>query len=181
MVKHSSSSAKPKQVILAVAIAILFAIFVNVGIGLVYERPDYEDYCEDLLLFGGRFAPPTDNETCIEQGGKWFPARAVPPNSEFEDSGYCDMYHVCQQEYNDAQEQYSSMYFIIALVIGLITVGISVAMKLPSVSAGLMAGGSIVIIVGVMQYWQHSSDLLRFILLGIALAILIWIGYKKLG
>jgi len=44
----------------------------------------------------------------------------------------------------------------------------------------LLGGGVLTIIYGTIAYWSELADWARFIILGITLAILIWIGYKKL-
>ena len=49
-----------------------------------------------------------------------------------------------------------------------------------SVSAGLMGGGVLTILYGVIRYWTDLPDYGRFIILGIILAILIWLGYKRI-
>ena len=38
----------------------------------------------------------------------------------------------------------------------------------------------VTLIYGTLRYWQHANNLLKFVLLGIALTILILVGYKKL-
>jgi len=50
-----------------------------------------------------------------------------------------------------------------------------------SVSSGLMGGGILAIIYGTMRYWSDLPDFGRFIILGITLIILIWLGYKKIA
>ena len=52
-------------------------------------------------------------------------------------------------------------------------------LKLETVSSGIMGGGVLTIIYGTLRYWGEMSDIIRWILLGVVLALLIWIGYKK--
>ncbi|KKP98523.1 MAG: hypothetical protein US06_C0007G0001, partial [Parcubacteria group bacterium GW2011_GWC2_36_17] len=40
--------------------------------------------------------------------------------------------------------------------------------------------GLISFLVGTVGYWSAIQDYLRFVILGIVLAVLIYIGYKKL-
>ena len=44
--------------------------------------------------------------------------------------------------------------------------------------AGLFGGGVLTIIYGTTNYWSELGDLARFIILGIALAVLIYLGYN---
>ena len=46
--KQENSTSKTKQVLLSVAIAIIFAFFVGYGISTFYESPDYDDYCGEV-------------------------------------------------------------------------------------------------------------------------------------
>jgi len=43
-----------------------------------------------------------------------------------------------------------------------------------------VGGGILIILYGTLRYWRYAEDVLKFVLLGIALGILIWIAYKKL-
>ncbi|MBU2263298.1 hypothetical protein KJ750_01400, partial [Patescibacteria group bacterium] len=49
-----------------------------------------------------------------------------------------------------------------------------------AVALGFSFGGILSLIIGTIRYWSGMDDYLRFIILGVALAILIWMGIKKL-
>ena len=57
----------------------------------------------------------------------------------------------------------------------------SFVIKLESVGAGIMGGGILTLISGSMKYWEYFGELAKFIIVGVALTVLIWIGYKKLN
>jgi uncharacterized membrane protein len=65
------------------------------------------------------------------------------------------------------------------IVLGIMALVIGAFLKLTSVGSGIMGGGVLTIIYGTIRYWGNMPDYGRFTILGIALAILIWIGYKK--
>ena len=200
---------KFKHIILAVAIAIVFAFFVGFGISAFYPMPKYEDYCAQ-----SEFKEYFAKETCEKEEGKWTDTsqldRTVPEKvgrpvgpTEFlcnkigekgrnitfncqtieqvEQQGYCDLYYYCNQEFSKVNEKYNRNVFIIATGIGIIALIVGVALKLASVSAGLMGGGILAIIYGTIRYWSDLPDYGRFIILGITLAILIWLGYKRIS
>ena len=48
------------------------------------------------------------------------------------------------------------------------------------VANGILGGAVLIILYGTIRYWQHANDILKFILLGFALGILIWLGYNKI-
>ena len=194
-----------KNIILGISIAIIFAFFVGFGISAFYESPERSDFCDEEKSFR---AYQTEEE-CQTQGGKWQaygekPRAAIPENQllctrtytsdedeyilncrsqESPDSltGYCDIDFYCHQEYEDVNEKYNRNVFIIAAIIGIITLLIGgFILKHESVSPGLMGGGLITIIYGVIRYWQYAGDKLRVVILGIILAMLIYFAYKRL-
>ena len=199
---------KFKHIILAVAIAIVFAFFVGFGIAAFYPMPKYDDFCKEKVPVNIQ-----TKETCEAEEGKWTVTsldRSVPekvgrpvgPNEflcnkidekgsnitfncqtieQVEQQGYCDLFYYCSQEFNKVNEKYNRNVFIIATGIGIIALIVGVALKLASVSAGLMGGGILAIIYGTVRYWSDLPDYVRFIILGITLAILIWLGYKRIN
>jgi len=197
---------KIKGVILGISIAVIFAFFIGFGISAFYEAPEYEDYCESKILRQEILT----QEKCAEAGGEWsyydnreierpikissneYICRKGTVNAQGEfifncetfepeqKEGYCDIYAKCSKEYDDANKGYSRNIFIIASIIGILTMVIgSFVLKQELVSPGLMGGGFITILYGVIRYWQYAGDKLRFIILGIILAMLIYLAYRK--
>jgi hypothetical protein len=97
------------------------------------------------------------------------------------DSGYCDLDFYCREEFEDVRQGYERNVFIIAVGLGIIALIVGIALKLPNVSSGIMGGGILTILYGIIRYWSDLPDYGRFIILGIALVILIWLGYKKIN
>lgn len=178
---------KFKRVFLAIAIAIVFAFFVGFGIAAFYESPKYEDFCEDTFyekpyprpIMGDSlnctYIEPTEElkETCREKGD----ISAKYDKNGCTESYYCE---TCNKEYRDISEVYNRNVFIIATIFGLIALIAGIVLKITSVSSGLMGGGVLLIIYGIIRYWSGLENYGRFIVMGIALAVLIWLGYKKL-
>ena len=63
---------------------------------------------------------------------------------------------------------------------GLGAVIVGMVLRKDAISTGVLGGGVLTILYGTIRYWDHASDILKFILLGVALAVLIWVGYTKL-
>jgi len=195
---------KFKHIILAVAIAIVFVFFVGFGISSFYPAPKYENYCNTQ-----EFKQYNMQNECESGNGKWIVNEATRPVPEkmqsgqllctklsekdnavslscetldqLTNQGYCDLYYYCNQAFQDVNEKYNRNVFIIATGIGIIALIAGIALKLVSVSAGFMGGGVLTIIYGTVRYWSDLPDYGRFIILGIALAILIWLGYKRIS
>ncbi len=194
---------KFKQVFLAIAIAIVFVFFVGFGIASFYKSPQYEDFCVQK-----EFKEIITLEKCEAENGKWtvydreIPKPVIMDSNQLlctkisdvgknvtlncetleqiQQSGYCDLDFYCREDFDNAREKYNRNVFIVATGIGIITLIIGFALKMASVSAGLMGGGVLTTLYGVVRYWTDLPDYGRFIILGIALIILIWLGYKKL-
>lgn len=75
-------------------------------------------------------------------------------------------------------EVYNRNLFIVAGISGLIAIVIGYLIKVETVGLGLIIGGLLVILYGVIIYWFYAENIVRVIVLGIALTALIWLGYK---
>ncbi|MDO8516744.1 MAG: hypothetical protein Q7S33_01340 [Nanoarchaeota archaeon] len=180
MPKEVKKKGRAKRIILSIAIAILFVMFIAYAIETIYPSPKYEDYCKiDIKQY-------YIQTNCEDNGGRWneyglaSPGQATPIKDGLNQTGYCDMYYTCSKEYQDTQEKYNRNVFFASIILGILTIIIAVIINLESVSTGFMAGGVILIIYGTIRYWGNLSDVLRTIMLGITLGVLVWIGYKKL-
>lgn len=190
---------KVKLTLLTITIAIIFALFVGYGIHTFYKEPSFDDFCE-------RENYNIQNKAeCEAAGGEWNPSPKLADardnkltcdiistnednltldcirNNETEDRGYCDAQAGCREEYNEARNNYNRNVFIVTVVIGLIALLTGgILLKAESVGIGLMGGSILTMLYGILRYWGEAPDILRFSLLGVVLAVLIWLGYKKL-
>lgn len=191
-----------KSVLLAIAIAIVFTFFVGFGIASFYKAPKYEDFCSHR-----EFKEVITQEKCGAENGKWVNYEREAPKAvmaenqllctkisgigknvtlncetieQITQSGYCDLDFYCREDFDKAREKYNRNVFIVATGIGIIILIVGFALKMASVSAGLMGGGVLTILYGIIRYWTDLPDYGRFIILGIILAILIWLGYKRI-
>jgi len=164
---------KIKNLILGIVIAILLVLTVGYGINTFYERPDYEDFCP-------RVYDIYNQSSCEVAGGTWIDEvdNVKAPVEERMLINRCQEPTGCYDEYDVASEKYSRNLFLIALPLGIIIVVVGAAVfGLEFIGAGLMGGGVLTILYGVINYWQYSDDLLKFILSLVGLVIVIWFGY----
>ncbi|MFH1710973.1 MAG: hypothetical protein ABH840_01550 [Nanoarchaeota archaeon] len=167
---------KAKNIILAIAIAILFVMFIAYAIETIYHSPKYNSYCNPEQKQYLNQTECEENNLIWTSYPEYAPERPAPVGV----SGYCDAYSVCQKSYDEISQIYNRNVFFISLTLGIITIIIAVFILLESVSSGFMAGGVLLIIYGTIRYWGSLSNWLRTIMLAFALAVLVWIGYKKL-
>ena len=126
-------------------------------------------------------APDSNRYVCtvLEQNdeNKTFHCQTI---DKIQEQGSCDADFYCREDLRVTRENYNRNVFIIATGIGIIVLIIGFALNMASVSSGLMGGGILAILYGIIRYWTGLPDYGRFIILGIILVILIWLGYKKL-
>ena len=164
-----------KNVVIGIVIAFVFLLFCVYGTNLLYKAPNYNTYCNVSV------PPYTENITqqiCESQNGTWI-AQNIQCIKAPCPQGYCDYYSKCSPLFDAANKSYAQNLFIISIVISLIVIMIGAFLiSVPSVSGGLMFGALMYLIYGTARYWGFMDNWLRFIILGVALVILIYIGYK---
>ncbi len=163
-----------KRVLISIAIAIIFALFVGYGIEVFHDAPEINDYCPEKVY-------EIDNEKdCMIAGGKWqnYEQGHIEPVPVVK--GNCQNPIECYNNYELITAQHDKIVFIVAIIVGLLAVITGIILRKDAISTGILSGGILLILYGTLRYWQHADEILKFILLGITLAILIWIGYEKL-
>jgi hypothetical protein len=176
---------------LIIGIVVVLNLFFNFGIKTFYGNPEWDEFCprEQVTV------QPTTQEACVAQGGAWteagytierypVPAKPLPLGEEATglpaQTGYCDLYFTCQQEFEAVNEVYNRNVFIALVILGLISVVAGFLTTARSaVSLGLTFGGVLSFIIGSVRYWSDMDEYLRVIILGVALVVLIWLGVKK--
>lgn len=178
---------KVKDIILGISIAVIFAFFIGFGIAAFYDGPERQDFCEGIDPSIATDSCPAAQKTPAPVSDRYFESCWCEQDCSGDkcvDSDTCfktnPEYTQCQKDYDDAREAYSKNVFIIACLIGLITMIVGgFVLKHESVSPGLMGGGFLTILYGVVRYWEFAGDWLRFIILGFILAMLIYFAYRK--
>ena len=188
---------KIKETILGISIAIIFVFFVVFGIKAFYKEPKYEDFCArgvlvDVVYPKGYYPEPYPARF---KGEENICAKAVQEYDKFRkdcaakkadvifgyDENGCQVAKectFCHQDFDKARNIYFRNVFVISGIVGILVIIIGAILKIMSVSAGLFGGGVLTIIYGTTNYWSELADWARFIILGIALIVLIYLGYK---
>jgi hypothetical protein len=163
-----------KKILISIAIAIIFAMFIGYGIEVFHDAPKRNDYCPDNIY-------EIDNEEeCLETNGKW----QTYENEEMESrpivKGNCQNPQSCYDNYELINANHDKVVFIVAIIVGILAIITGMILRKDVVGTGILSGGILLILYGTFRYWRHADEVLKFILLGITLAILLWLGYKKL-
>ena len=160
-----------KNVVIGIAIIILTISVAVYGISMIYNSPEYEDFC----LEGRTVSVLNNTNDCETLNGRWMPYESeVPLKSE----GYCDLDYYCRQDFDTASEKYAKIVFMITIPLGILVIILgAVVFGLEAVGAGLMGGGVGIILYGVGGFWRFAEDWLKFLLSLIGLIILIWFAH----
>ncbi len=166
-----------KEKLLAFTISIVLVFFFIYGTNIFYSSPKRTTFCKESLYEN----IPVTKTSCEAIGGKWNVFGKEKAIIDINKTGWCNPTYTCDKKYTLARNKYFRTLFIIMITLGAISIIIGALMRTESVGAGFMGGGVLSISYGFIKYWGFLCDVVRFILLGIILVALIWIGYKKLN
>lgn len=165
---------------LILGIVIVLNLFFNYTISLVYERPDYNNFCPQEQVV----TQPANQNECVAKGGQWTDnsnyTKPVVTNGVVEPRGYCDLQFTCRQNYDTANKGYERNVFVILVVLGALSVFAGSYLGSNEViSNGLSLAGVLSFVIASMRYWSDANNLIRVAILAIALILLFWVAYKK--
>lgn len=177
-----------KNLILGIGIFVVFLLMLGYGIEAFYPSPKYDSFCQ--LGLGGSYpinaydyvgTNCTFNKQLQESADKCMQDSGFPVY-DYNDAG-CNVAikecNYCQKNFDEADDSYSKVVFIISLIVGLIALFVGYRyLSVEPVGSALMASGVGSIFYGSIRNWQNLSDVLRFLLLLIALVFLIWIAMR---
>lgn len=176
-----------KNLVLGIGIFVVFMLMLGYGIEAFYPSPKYDDFCKPNIgsypvkAYDYTGANCTFNKQLQEKADLCLQESGMPVY-DYDDNGCnvaikeCDY---CQKNYDNANKDYSKVLFIISLIVGLITLFIGYKyLSVEPVGSALMASGVGAIFYGSVRNWDNLSDILRFLLLVIALVFLIWIALR---
>jgi hypothetical protein len=166
--------------IIALSIAIVLNLLFNYSLSLIFNEPQYDE------IFPRIAEVHETQEFCEENGHVWVnqDQRVIAPVEKQitnEITGYCDTYTKSQAQWDELRGEYEKKVFASLILLGVITIILSVIIKNNVVSLGLGLGAFLDFIVSSTRYWRYSDDWLRVVILAIALAVLIWLAIKKFG
>jgi hypothetical protein len=179
---------KIKKIGIIIIIAILFAVFCFSIVDVVMENPEYNDYCpldakpnrplqKDLTC--PSFLEPTESqrESCNSQKGYII--------YQYDDQGCPISYecNMCRQKWDEANQKYRLIGFIITTIMGVIAAIIGMYIKSENeivswVYSGILIGGIISIFIGTMQYFQDMGRFIKPFVILFEMGLIIWVAVK---
>ena len=82
--------------------------------------------------------------------------------------------------YEEQMEKFSRTLFWAAIPLGLVAIGLGLIHKLADISTGFIFAGIITIGEGHFGAWRYISDELRFASVLVALALLLFVSYRRI-
>ena len=167
---------------LIVGIAIVVNLFITYLVDVIYHTPEFTDFCPERQVNRAI----ESEAACLEVGGQWnenIDVKSVAPQMISEStpiSSYCDVNYTCSKQYEETMKVYNRNVFVVFMVAGfLLLVGSVYLAGAEAISLGFSFGGVLAFIIGSVRYWSDMNDILRVIILGIALAGLLYVAWKK--
>ena len=186
--KSKSKVSGLKKTILGIAIALVLVFFWGYSVNTFYESPDMDDFCKDIPYrisvdsCEGYDVPSKEDlrPVFLPEGKDCYCYEIDKVGNK-----QCDVTnpeHIeCREKYDEVREDHGRISFIILVILGLASILTGgLALKVESVASGMMGGGVLTLLYAAMRFWGSIQDYGRLFVLGVALVVLIWIGYKKL-
>lgn len=166
-----------RQIAVAIGLAIVFPLAVYYGVRTVEPPPDREAY---FASESESFAPTVFPKTADRAASPC--ARECPDSAEpdAEAQARMDAWRAAQDRFDAAQASFARVLFLVAAPIGLLGILGGGLVRPATVGTGLILGGIASVAVGYAGYWALMDDLWRFLSLAAAMAVLLWLGWRKL-
>ena len=162
-----------RKLLVALVIAVLFAIFVNTSIEAISPSPQYDTFCNDAVTGTNpnMYGPPADNLTPAEK-------QAV--------DDYTAKSQKCNYDWQTAQNNHQFAVFLISAITGLIAIiiGMYVPVTSPigmSIASGFILGGLFTLFFGTLEGWGSIARTVRPFIMLVELIVVIFVAYKQLN
>ena len=167
---------------LIIGIVIVLNLFFNYALSLIYKAPDYSIYFKQPQVVDAI----NTKEDCLKIGGQWnensrdIYGQPILIGKTPAIKGFCDPNFTKQQDFENAQKVYDRNVFITLVLLGAICVALGSFLKGNLlISTALSLAGVLSFIIASMRYWGSADNLVKVIILAIALGILVWVAMKK--
>lgn len=86
-----------------------------------------------------------------------------------------------QDTYTARAKDFARVLVIVSAPLGIAGILLGAYLANIAIGTGLILGGILTVAHGYWGYWQYAEDWLRFVALLVALAVLVFVGYRRLG
>ena len=172
---NNQKKLKVVKISIIVAIVIVMNMFFNYAVSLVYKEPVYNDFFARSQIV----EVINTKDKCISIGGQWNEnLKSVEPGKT-EIEGYCNENYTNQLNYENARKVYDKNVFITLTIFGVVSLILGGFIVAPVLSVAFSWGGVLSLFIASVRYWSQADNLIKVIILGLALGVLIWLAIKK--
>lgn len=162
---------------IAIAIIIMYVLFVVVGTNTFFAPPAYEKICPVETV--ATKVPPATQTACLAEGGAWQANPPGVPAGAGQPAGFCDLFSNCQKSFEAQMHAYAPRAFTVMVVAGVVGIVASFLIGVEAVSFGLLVGGVLLVLGSTVMFWGQINDVIRFVIVGVLLLFLIVLGWLK--
>jgi hypothetical protein len=150
-------------IIISIILTALIITILNVGASIILDRPNWEEFCEDVFDPRERVfinsGEEMNQEICEARTGNWIEYKET---TKGEPSGRCDILekpstNVCQEEYNVAVKSNNQYRFYLFAGIGFILLILGLFISEDLIKFTGFASGLILIIEGTAINFQNKT------------------------
>jgi len=167
-----------RQIAVALGLAIVFPLAVYYGVRTIEPPPDRESY----FATGSAPSAATIAPKPSRPGARPCPEDCTgTAEQDAEAQARMDAWRAAQERFDAAQAAFARALFLVAAPVGLLGILGGGLVRPATVGTGLILGGIASIAIGYAGYWALMDDLWRFVSLAAAMAVLLWLGWRKLA
>lgn len=171
----NQKNSKLVKVSVIVAIIIVMNMFFNYTVSLVFKEPVFNDYIKQSQIVESI----DTKEKCISVGGQWSEYAKPTEKGKTEIEGYCNENYTNQLNYENAKKIYDKKVFITLTVLGVVSLILGGFIGISVLSIAFAWGGVLSLFIASVRYWTQADNLVKVIILAIALGALVWLAIKK--
>ena len=172
---NNQKNLKVVKISIIVAIVIVMNMFFNYAVSLVYKEPVYNDFFARSQIV----EVINTKEKCISVGGQWNENLKSVESGKTEIEGYCNENYTNQLNYENARKIYDKNVFITLTILGIVSLILGGFIVAPVLAVAFSWGGVLSLFIASVRYWSQADNLIKVIILGLALGILVWLAIKK--
>lgn len=163
------------HVSIIIAIVIVINLFSNYAVSLVYKEPAYDNFVKPTQVVES----VATKDKCISVGGQWSENVYPDDKGKTKIEGYCNINYTNELNYQKARASYEKKVFVTLIVFGVLLLASAGFLAIQILSIAFAWGGVLSLIIASIRYWSLADSIFKVVILGLALALLIWLAVKK--
>lgn len=161
---------------LILSIVIVANLFFNYALSLALNSPNHDDFCP----FEKTSQVIQDKGMCEKENGIWNPTPQSAEVMKTPAIGYCDLYSKCSNLYEEARKAYEQKVFVALVVIGVaMLIASFITHTNPVLTSAFALTALLDFIIASVRYWGYADEILKVVILFIALVVLIYLAIRK--